>query len=149
MNTYANDYGDTVTDWQTLRHDVDVTGTRLEERTFKWLATLPSSVRPMVTARQFPHVANRIGELWPHCEFTRLYLQSLVIDRRGGRNGFPAGVKREIEALQQYYFENLSGLPAILWNAVPLVEPRIPRIGFAPVHQRNEIDLHAAPAEAG
>jgi hypothetical protein len=102
----------------------------LHERTFKWLAALPPALRPMAAARRYPRIVNRIGDLWGHCEYSRLYFQSLLIDRRPGRRGFPPEVRRELEALQQYYFEARSALPAILWNAVPLRPPRIPERVF-------------------
>jgi hypothetical protein len=113
----------------------------LHERTFKWLATLPAEVRPMATARQYPRIANRIGELWGNCEYSRLYLQGLLRDRRNGRRGFPAMIRKELETLQTYYFENLSGLPAVLWNAVPLHEPRIPHKTAATATNNAEIEL--------
>jgi len=134
---------DTVSDWRAIRHAMDVEDTLLRERTFKWLATLPKGVRPMETARQYARIVNRICDLWAHCEFTRLYLQSLLIDRRGGRTGFPVAIKQELVALQQYYFEHLSGLPAVLWNAVPLAEPTIPQKIFAPISRRTEIEIRA------
>jgi len=132
---------DTVTDWLTVRRTINPADDLLHERTFKWLATLPRDSRPMATARQYPRIANRLGELWSNCEFTRLYLQSLLRDRRGGRKGLPAGIKEELVVLQQYYFENLSKLPAVLWNAVPLAEPKVPDQIFAPISQRTEIEI--------
>ena len=131
----------TVSDWQTVRRTVDVKDSQLRVRTFKWLATLPAHVRPMATARQYARIVNRIGDLWAHCESTRLYFQGLLIDRREGREGFPSVVRRELEVLQDYYFEHLSGLPAILWNAVPVAEPKIPEKAFASHVHRTEIDL--------
>jgi hypothetical protein len=125
----------------TVRRTVAAKDSVLHERTFKWLATLPRGVRPMATARQYPRIANRIGDLWSNCEFTRLYLQSLLLDRRSGRKGLPPAIRQEIEALQQYYFEHLSKLPPVLWNAVPLVEPKIPEKVFAPISQRTEIEI--------
>jgi hypothetical protein len=113
----------------------------LQERTFKWLATLPAEVRPMATARQYPRIANRIGELWGNCEYSRLYMQGLLKDRRSGRKGFPAEIKAELAVLQTYYFENLSGLPAVLWDAVPLHEPRIPHKAPAIATNNAEIEL--------
>lgn len=102
----------------------------LRDRTFRWLATLPAGVRPIATGRQYPRIVNRIADLWGHCEYTRLHFQSLLIDRRRGRRGFPAEVRTELESLQQYYFEHLSGLPAMLWNAVPVHPSRIPHKVF-------------------
>jgi hypothetical protein len=100
----------------------------------------------MATARRYPRIVNRIGDLWGHCEYTRLNLQGLLFDRRGGRRGFPDDVRQELEALQQYYFENLSGLPAVLWNAVPVTEPKLPKKTFAPVSRNAEIEILALPA---
>ncbi len=115
-----------VSDWQALRHAIDPNDNIVHNRTVKWLASLPVDVRPMVTGHRYPRLLNRIAYLWGHCEYTRLHFQSLLIDRRKGRKGFPLEVRRELEVLQHYYFENLSGLPAILWNAVPVNPPRIP-----------------------
>jgi hypothetical protein len=130
-----------VTDWQALRHEINAKDRLLRERTFKWLATLPGNLRPMATARQYPRIVNRLGDLWSHCEYTRLYFQSLLLDRRPGREGFPSVVRHELEVLQDYYFENLSGLPAILWDAVPLTPPKIPRTVLAANVQKTEIDI--------
>ena len=113
----------------------------LQERTFKWLATLPAEIRPMATARQYPRIANRIGELWGNCEYSRLYMQGLLKDRRTGRRGFPAEIKAELAVLQTYYFENLSGLPAVLWDAVPMHEPKIPHRAPATSAYNSEIEL--------
>jgi hypothetical protein len=132
-----------VPDWSDQRRVAtdDPNDSTLQDRTFKWLATLPADLRPTTTARSYPRIVNRMGDLWGHCEYTRLYFQSLLIDRRKNRKGFPPDVRRELEALQRYYFENLSGLPAILWNAVPVHVPRIPHMVF-PLHpNRTEIDI--------
>ena len=95
----------------------------------------------MATARQYPRIVNRLDDLWSQCEYTRFYFHSLLIDRRKGRKGFPPEVRRELEALQHYYFEHLSGLPAILWDAVPVFPPRIPKRAFAPLADTTEIDI--------
>ena len=124
-----------------MRRAINVHDSQLYDRTFKWLAALPADVRPMATGRQYPRIVNRLGDLWGHCEFTRLHFQSLLLDRRKGRKGFPPEVREELEALQHYYFEHLSRLPAILWNAVPVFPPRIPNRAFAPLADTTEIDI--------
>jgi hypothetical protein len=131
----------TVSDARALRGANDPKDNVLHERTVKWLTKLPAHVRPIATARQYPRIVNRIDDLWAHCEYTRLYFQSLLIDRRKGRKGFPLEVRRELEALQHYYFEHLSGLPAMLWNAVPLFPPRIPNGAFASRADTTEIEI--------
>jgi hypothetical protein len=130
-----------VPDWEALRKANDAEDNVLHVRTVKWLAKLPADLRPMATARQYPRIVNRLDDLWSQCEYTRLYFQSLLIDRRKGRKGFPPEVKKELEALQHYYFEHLSGLPAILWNAVPVCPPRIPKTAFALLSDSMEIDV--------
>lgn len=137
---------DTTTGWNAVRQ-VFLQDTPLHERTFKWLATLPPTIRPMATARRYPRIVNRIGDLWSHCEYTRLFLQSLLNDRRGGRRGFPGEIRKELEAVQQYYFEHLSGLPKVLWNAVPLTEHKIPRIVFAPIPRNTAIEILPVSAD--
>ena len=107
----------------------------------KWLVTLPVDIRPIATGRRYPRIVNRISDLWSQCEYTRLHFQSLLIDRRKGRKGFPPEVKAELEALQRYYFEHISRMPALLWNAVPINPPRIPNRAFAPGLETTEIDI--------
>lgn len=144
----ATDMSSTESGWEAVRRAVDPEDVLLHDRTFKWLATLPVSLRPMSAARQYPRVVNRIGDLWGHCEYTRAYFQSLLIDRRKGRKGFPADVKQELVTLQQYYFENFSGLPAILWNAVPVHAPKIPHKVFPSLRHRTEINVLPLPRYA-
>ncbi len=131
----------TVSDWQATRRPIDPSDNVLHRRTIKWLATLPAGIRPIATGRLYPRIVNRIGDLWSQCEYTRLHFQSLLIDRREGRKGFPSEVKVELEALQHYYFEHLSRLPALLWNAVPVNASRIPDRAFAPLPDTTEIDI--------
>jgi hypothetical protein len=134
-------------DWEAARRKAPPEKMELHDRTFKWLATLPVELRPMRTALTYPRIVNRIGDLWGHCEYTRLYFQSLLIDRRKGRRGFPLDVKQELLALQQHYFENFSGLPAILWDAVPVHPQKIPDMVF-PLRQATEIDVQPLSAWA-
>jgi len=129
-------------DWRSQREPAGTEETDLLDRTFKWLATLPPELRPIVTGQRHPHVVNRLGDLWPNCECTRLYFQSLLIDRRE-RRGFPPEVRKELEALQHHYFVHHSGLPKMLWDAVPMRPPRIPRRVFPRHPEGNEIDIPA------
>lgn len=129
--------------WHAVREPPHADDVDLHDRTFKWLATLPPELRPMATGRAYPRLVNRLSDLWPNCEYTRLYFQSLLIDRREGRRGFPLAVRQELEALQHHYFIHHSGLPAILWNAVPVRPPRIPRRVFPRHPDSSEIDIPA------
>jgi hypothetical protein len=75
----------------------------LHPATVSWLAALPATVRPMALARQFPRIANRLGELWKRPAQCDAYFRHLTIDERGGRKGFPAEVAQELAALSAHY----------------------------------------------
>ena len=124
-----------------MRRALDPDEATLRVRTGRWMHTLPADVRPVATAEAYARVVNRIADLWSHCEYTRLHFQSLLVERRKGRRGFPPEVQRELVALQRYYQENLSCLPPILWNAVPVHAPRIPHTAYPPLPITDEIDI--------
>jgi hypothetical protein len=71
-------------------------------RTQQWIASLPVQFRPVLLAAQFARVANHLCAAWNEPVSCRRYLQSLLIDRRGNRKGFPHGVLRELLALRSY-----------------------------------------------
>ncbi len=68
-----------------------------------WLASLPQDVRPMELARQFPRIANRLRHLWKQVARCEVYLDALLVDRRGSRKGFPPKIAQELQALREYY----------------------------------------------
>jgi hypothetical protein len=72
-------------------------------RTRQWLQELPSPVRPRALALQYARIANLLCAAWDHPQECRRYLNELLIDRRGGRRGFPKPVAREIRLLSEYY----------------------------------------------
>jgi len=75
----------------------------LLDETSRWMAALPADVRPIVLARTFPRIANSVAELWRRVARCEEYLDSLVVDVRGDRSGFPPDVARELTALRNYY----------------------------------------------
>ena len=89
----------------------------LLDATVAWMNELPHTVRPTELARRFPRIANSIAELWgriPRCEE---YLDSMLIDQRGDRKGFPPAVAMELAALRAYYAE-LHPSPQSAWDSV-------------------------------
>jgi hypothetical protein len=67
------------------------------------MRTLAWELRPLETAKAYPRIVNRIAELWKrptHCE---VYLQALMLDKRGRRKGFPPAVALEISTLASHY----------------------------------------------
>ena len=88
----------------TVRHKSGATPILLEA-TNTWLAELPYAVRPIELASRFPRIANSIAELWRRVARCEEYLDSLLVDQRGARRGFPPAVAHELGALRAYYAE--------------------------------------------
>ena len=71
-------------------------------RTLHWFASLPPEVQPFVLLRRYARVANLVAAIWHDAKLFRTYTESLLVDRRGGRRGFPPNVRRELIVLQKY-----------------------------------------------
>lgn len=80
----------------------------LTPRAIRLLDTLPSELRLIGLRRRFPHVLNQIALAWHEPANMQRTMQSLLIDQRGQRDGFPADVAQEISDLADYYFKALS-----------------------------------------
>jgi hypothetical protein len=75
----------------------------LLDETSRWLGSLPANVRPLACARMFPRIVNSIADVWRRVRQCEEYLDSLMIDERGSRAGFPLDVAKELLALRSYY----------------------------------------------
>ena len=69
----------------------------------RWIETLPLEMRPTALSGQFPRIANMLAMLSARPDALMRYLNDLLIDRRGGRRGFPSDVVRELRALTAHY----------------------------------------------
>jgi hypothetical protein len=69
----------------------------------RWLQTLPAVQCPQHLAQQFPRIVNRLALVWPDPVLTGRYFESLLIDHRGNRKGFPPEVAQELIALRAHY----------------------------------------------
>ena len=72
--------------------------------TVRWMETLPSEFQPMVIVKAFPRIANTLAALWTRPDEFMSYVNDLLIDRRGGRQGFPNEVLTELHARTDYVF---------------------------------------------
>jgi len=70
--------------------------------TAKWVATLPTEVQPLALLQSFPRIANALARLWQDDSALTLYLDELLVDRRGGRRGFPPEIQNELLTLRAY-----------------------------------------------
>ena len=69
----------------------------------RWLQSIPRRHRPRELASRYPHVINRMALLWGKRDLVDLYFDDLMVDRRGGRQGFPREVSQEILALHGHF----------------------------------------------
>lgn len=67
-----------------------------------WLRRLPGGRRPLRLCERFPRVANRIAWCWADAGLVDAVFDDLLVDRRGGRQGFPAPVVQELRRLRDY-----------------------------------------------
>ena len=71
-----------------------------------WIDLLPPEMFPGALATHYPRVVNIIARLWNDRARCSAYFDELFIDRRGGRQGFPGAVKRDLLKLRHHwYFE--------------------------------------------
>ena len=86
--------------WGHLRKAITVD--RLLPATVSWAARLPEPARPYALMRDYPRVANRIAGASSNPTALAECLADLLIDRRGGRRGFPAEVAQDLLRLRAY-----------------------------------------------
>ncbi len=67
-----------------------------------WLRKLPPGRRPDRLCEQFPRLVNQIAWHWRDPAEAREVLEGLLVDRRGGRQGFPRPIVLELRRLRDY-----------------------------------------------
>ena len=70
--------------------------------TAKWAASLPLEVQPRALLKTLPRIANAVARLWHDKIGLQLYLDDLLVDRRGARRGFPPEIHNELLVLREY-----------------------------------------------
>jgi hypothetical protein len=70
--------------------------------TRNWLRRLPARRRPLRLCERFPRVANRIAWCWADARLAEQVLDDLLVDRRGGREGFPPAIVAELRRLREF-----------------------------------------------
>ena len=103
--------------WEAKRKDTPPE--TLSDATHAWLAELPEAVRPKQLALRYARLANRLCEVWGTRTKCERLLDDLMIDRRGGRKGFPLPVANELATLRDHYFRLHRGGPSA-WEYVEM-----------------------------
>jgi hypothetical protein len=88
-------------DWSKRRKNEPANG--LLKPTFAWASTLPGEVQPRSLLYKFPRIANLLAAMWPDANSFRRYIDDLLVDKRGSRQGFPVDVLRELFELRAYF----------------------------------------------
>lgn len=83
-----------------------------------WLTEIPPHILPRRTAEQFRHVVNEIVRLWKSPRQLDRYFDSLLVDHRGGRQGFPFAVALEIAKLQDHYQTVIYPRRSCIWEGL-------------------------------
>jgi hypothetical protein len=90
-------------DWAKRRKSQPANG--LLKPTFAWASTLPVEAQPRSLMYKFPRIANLLAAMWPDPSSFRRYMDDLLVDKRGNRQGFPVDVLKELFELRAYYEE--------------------------------------------
>ncbi len=77
----------------------------------EWLNQLPEHVRPYRLTDHYPRLAVKMAELWRKPIPLQNYLRGLVLDDRGGRQGFPEDIAGELLRLMSFVEEKLGATP--------------------------------------
>lgn len=77
---------------------------KIDAATIELLEHLPPALRLVGLRGLFPRVLNRIARAWSDPLAFSALMDSLMIDERGNREGFPFEVVKEITELRRYYF---------------------------------------------
>ena len=94
------------------RNNTELLDTSLQSFTQIWFDSLPDSVKPNNCAQHYPRVLNKIAALWSLNERCMDYLNDLVVDTRGDRQGFSYGVLGEMRRLRTHRMATMRTPPA-------------------------------------
>jgi hypothetical protein len=87
--------------WEARRRQALPADRALSGTTIDWLLSLPAPLRPRKLGENFPRLANALAQTWRDPVVRTALIDDLLVDRRGGRQGFPPEVRGELEALRR------------------------------------------------
>lgn len=89
--------------YETMRRPEDPGENRIRRSTIRWARDIPSALRPRFLVINFPRIANTLADVWCQPRVFHMLLCQLTVDDRGGRQGFPLEVKRDLAKLRIYF----------------------------------------------
>lgn len=87
-------------DWRQFRRPESPKSMLLTDYTVRWLFAQPKDLLPKTLAREYPRIVNQIADLWEQTDACVKYLDDLLIDHRGTRQGFPKKIIFELTRLK-------------------------------------------------
>ncbi len=90
----------------------------LNPETIRWLAALPVDVRPTLFPIQYVRIANMLARVWSSPRACLDYFDELLIDRRGGRQGFPFEIALELAGLKDHYETVVHPTSQTAWETI-------------------------------
>ncbi|NOV24377.1 hypothetical protein E5S69_12755 [Cupriavidus necator] len=97
-----------VPDWNDLRRPPSPEDAVLSDAAMRWVLSLPAEARPLLLCRRYPRIGNQLAALSANPAALHAFLVELLIDKRGGRQGFPDGIALELSRLHEYMVRQLS-----------------------------------------
>jgi hypothetical protein len=70
----------------------------------RWLGQLSPAAFPTALVRQYPRIVNLLALHWEDRLACPAYFEELLVDRRGGRRGFPTDVLEDLQNLREYWY---------------------------------------------
>jgi hypothetical protein len=101
--------------WVAVRRQ-DPKNADLTEAAWQWLDALPHEIQPGGLVQRYPRITNRLAEIWGRAKQCEQYLDTLIMDNRGGREGFPLDVTVELGKLRAYYVKEIVGQRFDAWG---------------------------------
>jgi hypothetical protein len=92
----------------------------LDSFAFAWMAHLPREVQPLELGRLYPRIVNNLTQLWTNGSQIDSYLDELLLDKRGRRNGFPKVVRDELLVLRTHNMKKYTANQHGGWENVRL-----------------------------
>jgi hypothetical protein len=104
------------------RHAALMADKELSKPGMDWLLSLDKEHFPIELAKYHPRIINILAEHWNSPVEGRAYLDGLLLDDRGGREGFSMSVLRELIALKELHNKVVPQV-ADIWDKAHLIRP--------------------------
>jgi hypothetical protein len=89
--------------FKSMRRSPDGADAQLSSEGQALLSSLDDGVRPKELATRYPRIVNQIARSWRLPTQLDRYLQELLMDTRGNRQGFPLKIVMELSTLREHY----------------------------------------------